>query len=63
MKNLIAVNPKDITFHPQNYNRHSEQQVEELARSLDLFDQFKNIVGWKDPSDTSTFYVIAGEGQ
>lgn len=61
MKNLISINPKDISFHPRNYNRHSEQQVEELARSLDLFDQYKNIVVWRDPGD-EVLYVIAGEG-
>lgn len=61
MKNLITVNPKDITFHPRNYNRHSEAHVEELARSLDLFDQYKNIALWSPPED-DTLYVIAGEG-
>lgn len=42
--NLQAVNIAELTPHPENYNRHSEAQIDELVKSLDAFEQFKNIV-------------------
>lgn len=41
---LQAVNIAELTPHPENYNRHSEAQIDELVKSLDAFEQFKNIV-------------------
>lgn len=44
-----------IKPHPENYNRHPESQLTELVKSLDQFDQFKNIVVWNG-------LIIAGNG-
>jgi len=41
--------------HPKNPNRHPQEQLDELQKSLDQFDQVKNIVVWKKQ-------VIAGNG-
>ncbi len=59
--NLITVNPSDILPHPQNYNPHTDAEVGELVKSLDRFDQYKNIVVWRDPA-SDTLYSLAGEG-
>jgi len=39
-----------------NYNKHPENQIRELEKSLEKFLQYKNIVIWKDNQ------VIAGNG-
>ncbi len=52
---LKKVKLSDLVEAPFNYNRHPESQISELAKSLDRFDQFKNIVVWQGQ-------VIAGNG-
>lgn len=41
---LQKVNISELQPHPANYNTHPETQIQELVKSLDMFDQFKNIV-------------------
>lgn len=41
--------------YPENYNQHSDSQIDELGKSLDMFSQYKNIVVWNG-------YIIAGNG-
>jgi ParB-like chromosome segregation protein Spo0J len=41
---LQKVNIVELQPHPANYNTHPETQIQELVKSLDMFDQFKNIV-------------------
>jgi rubrerythrin len=45
----------EINEAPFNYNLHSQNQIDELSKSLDQFGQFKNIVLWNG-------YCIAGNG-
>ena len=69
------VHPGELTEHPANSNIHDKANIEELAESRRLFDQFKNLVVWSPPKempvqvngDTHTLkpsirYVIAGNG-
>lgn len=41
---LQKVQIADLQPHPMNYNMHPEAQIQELEKSLDQFDQVKNIV-------------------
>lgn len=41
--------------HPENYNKHPNSQLDELEKSLDTFEQYKNIVVWNG-------LIIAGNG-
>ena len=41
---LTRVKIADLQPHPMNYNTHPEAQLAELEKSLESFDQFKNIV-------------------
>ena len=50
-----------ITFHPNNFNRHSPEHVDTLTSSLDEYDQYKPVIVWRDP-DNGVLYCIAGEG-
>jgi len=50
-----------ITFHPNNFNRHSPAHVDTLTSSLDEYDQYKPVIVWRDP-DNGVLYCIAGEG-
>lgn len=52
---LTKVNIADLQPHPLNYNTHPEAQIAELVKSLDAFDQFKNIV-------VSNGVILAGHG-
>lgn len=45
----------DLRPHPMNYNKHPEKQLRELEKSLEQFDQFKNIVVCNN-------VIIAGHG-
>jgi len=45
----------DLKPHPMNYNTHPENQLRELEKSLEQFDQFKNIVVCNNT-------IIAGHG-
>jgi DNA modification methylase len=60
--NLKVVHVDELCPHPQNYNRHSDEQVGELGESLDRFAQYKNIVAWKESPDADFYWIIAGEG-
>lgn len=44
---LITINIDDYQPHPQNPNTHPDKQVHELQRSLEEFDQVKNVVVWQ----------------
>lgn len=59
--NLRVVDVGELTPHPRNYNRHSQEQRGELVQSLDDFAQYKNIVAWTDPDD-GKLYILAGHG-
>lgn len=52
---LKTVNLADLVEAPFNYNGHPQHQIEEIAKSLDRFAQYKNIVVWQGK-------VIAGNG-
>lgn len=52
---LKKIKLSDLKCHPKNYNTHPPSQIEELSKSLGLFDQIKNIVVWQG-------LVIAGNG-
>lgn len=41
---LTTVKIADLKPHSLNYNKHSEEQLAELEKSLDQFNQFKNVV-------------------
>lgn len=41
--------------HPMNYNRHPDEQIQELEKSLEQFGQFKNIVVCQNT-------ILAGHG-
>ncbi len=41
---LTKVTLAELQPHPMNYNTHPEEQLVELEKSLEHFDQFKNIV-------------------
>ena len=45
----------ELKEYPGNYNQHSENQLIELEKSLNDFDQYKNIVVWNG-------FIIAGNG-
>jgi hypothetical protein len=45
----------DLKPHPKNYNTHSEEQIEELCKSLKKFKQFKNVIVCKGK-------ILAGHG-
>lgn len=71
----VTLHPGELTAHPANSNTHSRANIEELAESRRLFDQYKNVVTWS-PSEEITVeidgqpvtlkpgikYVIAGNG-
>jgi len=40
-----------ITFHPNNFNRHSPAHVDTLTSSLDEYDQYKPVIVWRDPDN------------
>jgi len=52
---IQTVKTSSLKPHPKNPNRHPQEQLVELQKSLDQFDQVKNIVVWKG-------LVIAGNG-
>lgn len=52
---LTKLSIADLTPHPQNYNTHPEEQLLELEKSLESFDQYKNIVVCQG-------VIIAGHG-
>lgn len=54
---LTALRP-----HPQNYNQHSEAQIERLMVSLERFGQAKEIVVWAPAGAAGWWYTIAGHG-
>ena len=41
---LQKVKIAELQPHPANYNTHPENQIQGLVKSLEMFDQFKNIV-------------------
>jgi hypothetical protein len=45
----------DLKPHPMNYNTHPEAQIREIEKSLEQFDQFKNIVVCQN-------IILAGHG-
>lgn len=51
----MDVDPRSLKPYPHNYNNHPAAQVDELARSLVQFGQYKNIVTWQG-------YILAGHG-
>lgn len=53
---LITVEIDKLTPHPENYNCHPSEQLDELEKSLDQFTQFKNIV------ITPENVILAGHG-
>lgn len=53
---LITVEIEKLTSHPENYNTHPAEQLDELEKSLDQFTQFKNIV------ITPENVILAGHG-
>lgn len=52
---LQKVKIDSLQPHPDNYNRHTEEQLVELGKSLEQFNQFKNIVVCHNT-------IIAGHG-
>ncbi len=57
---MLCMKTKTITLtdykpYPTNPNTHNDYQIGELAKSLDQFEQVKNVVVWKD-------FFIAGHG-
>lgn len=62
----------ELTPHPDNYNSHPKEQINQLAESLTTFGQFKNIVTWTCPENSVTpdgielheglCYILAGHG-
>ena len=52
---LTTVKISDLQPHPMNYNTHPEAQLVELEKSLESFDQFKNIVVCQN-------VILAGHG-
>lgn len=52
---LITINIDDYKPHPQNPHGHPGAQIEALGRSLDDFEQYKNIVVWNG-------FILAGHG-
>ena len=55
MMNLQKVKLADLQPHPMNYNTHPEAQLVELEKSLESFQQFKNIVVCQNT-------ILAGHG-
>ena len=45
----------ELKPHPQNYNRHSAEQVKRIAKSLGKFGQVRSIVVWRKT-------ILAGHG-
>lgn len=71
----LTLHPGELTAHPANSNIHSRANIEELAESRRLFDQYKNIISWSPPEEITVEidgqsmtlkpgikYVIAGNG-
>ena len=50
-----AVLLSELKPHPQNYNRHSAEQVKRIAKSLGKFGQVRSIVVWRKT-------ILAGHG-
>jgi len=61
LETLKLIGVDEVTFHPQNYNEHPDAQVDTLEKSLEKFNQYKNLVVWRDPDD-GVLYCIAGHG-
>jgi len=64
---LIDARLAELRPHPQNYNKHSEDQIKRLMQSLETFGQPKPIVIWRAGFDTAQTptqptYIIAGHG-
>ena len=49
-----------IKAHPQNYNQHPEEQLQQLAKSLESLGQFRSVVIWQQPD--GTYIQLAGHG-
>lgn len=71
----LTLHPGELTAHPANSNTHNRANIEELAESRRLFDQYKNVVTWSPPEEIAVEvdgqpvtlkpgikYVIAGNG-
>ena len=52
---VTEVKIANLKPYPHNYNVHSPEQLNEIAHSLDMFHQFKNIVTWQG-------FILAGHG-
>lgn len=58
---INAIVPIDkIKAHPQNYNQHPEEQLQQLAKSLESLGQFRSVVIWQQPD--GTYVQLAGHG-
>lgn len=51
----IEINIDEYRDHPKNPNVHPDEQIDDLAKSLDQFEQVKNIVVWNG-------FYLAGHG-
>lgn len=51
-----------IEEHPENYNRHPEEQVTKLAKSLKTFGYIKLIVVQPPAADGDPYRALAGNG-
>lgn len=71
----LTLHPGELTAHPANSNTHNRANIEELAESRRLFDQYKNCVVWSPAEEIAVEidgqpvtlkpgikYVIAGNG-
>ncbi len=52
---LITINIDEYEPHPQNPHGHPENQLDALGKSLDDFEQYKNVVVWNG-------FYLAGHG-
>lgn len=52
---LITINIDEYRAHPQNPHGHPDAQITALGKSIDDFDQYKNIVVWRG-------FILAGHG-
>lgn len=58
---INAIVPIDkIKAHPQNYNQHPEEQLQQLTKSLESLGQFRSVVIWQQPD--GTYVQLAGHG-
>lgn len=58
IKDIVMVSPKDLKAHPKNPNKHSQEQIERLAKIIEY-------QGWRYPIkvDKATGYVTSGHGR